>query len=311
MRATQDTHPPDRRSLLSGAGLWPRHSDYEAIATKRSVYIVPKKGSGLEFYRPFDHYPQLLLDFLKTTSALGSMMEDPFAYHSAPVHVLGAARKSRLMQKAEEAVLPFVRQYGLFGLFSHFIDYEVWSSEHKDMVFSLSPDWWGSDRMTYSEYAPRFYPRGITPVYSPNPFTEEALEDQGESVEMILSSVSRLHRQYRDWNTFNTSREEFDLEEYWDERHQITWEAHLEQITVPTQLGVVFRNGKPQMDWRFKSLLEAVWIMFVENVTKADRPIRLCPACNMPFVPVYPTQTGCTRTHSERIKKQRQRERGR
>lgn len=296
--------------MLSGTGTWPRHTDYELISTKHSVYIVPKKGSGLEFYRPFDHSSQILVDFLKMTSLLSGMMEDPFAHHSAPVELWGTALKSRLIQKAEEAVLPFVKQYGLLGLFSHFIDYEGWDGDRQDMVLSLTPDWWGPNKMTYSEYAPRFYPRGVTPEYHPNPFSEEILQNQGESVGMILATVSRLHHQYRDWNAFNTSREPFDLDEYWDESRQITWRSRLQQIVVPTQIGVVFRNGKPQMDWVFKSLLEAVWIMFVENMTKADRPVRLCPACNTPFVPVYPTQTGCTPTHSERIKKQRQRNRG-
>lgn len=291
-----------RPSLLAGSGLWPRFSEYEVVTSGHSVYVVPRPNAKLEFYRPFDLYPQLLVDFIKMAKGLSDLNENPFAHLAISVQVRDTAWRSRLIKKAHEAVLPFVRQYGLMGLLSDFVEFEVWDDEKKEMMLTLTPEWWGPTQMTFSEYARFFYPRGQVPKYQQDWFAEEVLRGQGERIDLIAVSITKLLRDYEVWNQFTTSQPH--PEEEW--RGNITWKARLEAISVPTRVGVVFRDGKLELDWHFRSLLEAVRIMFVENMTRTDKPVRLCPVCGVPFVPARSDSPGCP-MHGAAIRKRRER----
>lgn len=306
-----------RRHVLSGRGTWPRYSAYEIVKTEHSVYVAPKPGARLEFYRPFDHYPQILVDFLSMAKELAAASEDPFPPDFVSRDLWSAARKSKLQKVAEEAVLPFVGRYGLLGLYSYFIVDWVWECQRWDeeageckewgVSLTLSGEWWGPNKMRYSEYARWFYPEDAIPRFNPDLFHHSVLERQRESVDNIMAATSWLYRQYSIWSEFSTAKSQPHPDEFWDEQREIPWSARLEQIAVPAQVGIVFRNGRPEMDWRFTSLLEALGIMLVENITVADHPVRTCLVCGTPFIPSRSDSWGCSPAHRNTIRTWRHR----
>jgi|GEM_PF-2035607 len=153
----------------------------------------------------------------------------------------------------------------------------------------------------------------ITPKESGEPVFSESDED----VEPLLDFVKKAYDLYERanlWNRFN----ECGCDP--DDVHStvvingkstpVSWALILSTYICVDDIGAELDfNGKWQLSWLFKTLLEALKIMIVTNITNESDTFKFCAfdRCGEPFIPVHPLQRCCCTSHANANRQARHR----
>ncbi|BDG62319.1 hypothetical protein [Caldinitratiruptor microaerophilus] len=303
-----------RPGLFAGEGLWPKHTRYEIVSVNGWPYVRPAAEATITWYRPLEHPRDFLRDFLAMVGEVQRTQEE-LAAISAAANDDEAVR--RLMQRQDtakaKAVLRFADRYGLLGIFHHYISYDHYiPREHsesggEELVLYLQP---GSIypfglAVPYVKYAKRFFPDGEPPPVGTNWFSDSFLHGYSESIQDIRYATNWLWHDVRLWETFR--RGGFTPED--EAPSGVPWKWELRGITAgPIQVGLVF-NGKLQLNWEFKSLIQAAQVMLLINMTTEEQQVRLCelPTCGAPYIAVHPAQKTCSPRHAAVLRQRRKR----
>ena len=170
-------------NLFGSTEEWFRFSEYEIIKGGRmGYYIKPCSGSKIEWYNPFDEYPDILKDSLNTWKEMKNIRGERIGRTNEEIN--------RMRKKAAEFFLKnFVNKYGLLGLFNkdlhsiHPVSCDVNDPfKTKYMVYHVPGTFNslirpGADSPTeYNEYIARFFPHLNKPY--PNFYGVYKDEDQ-------------------------------------------------------------------------------------------------------------------------------------
>lgn len=110
--------------LFSTSSQWFKFSSYEIIKNKyNEYYIIPEKNSTMTIYEPFKLFPKILVDYLELITNLKEL-ENKYNLTKANILWEDIAAKEYLKHDLNRAklLLPFIENYGLFGLFNEYIE---------------------------------------------------------------------------------------------------------------------------------------------------------------------------------------------
>jgi len=249
-------------SFFSGQGLWFRFSEYRVVeGDQGGMSIAPARGARLEFYRPFDDYPEILIEYLRLAKFLEFESRDE--------------RGTDWWDAWAKRIVQFYEEYGPLGIDWH------------SFVAEFTPDEERYARVFSSPKPPSFRKSS---TYS----SEKILKEYQESVRKILVETHKLWSPVKEWQRFREGA--FNPGEKWSSPTESKpssdaplWREHLKNITrAPAGLGVTFDDDSPRLDYSFDSLLSALSIMFVLSIPPGK--IRLCakPDCKEPFIVTKP-----------------------
>ncbi len=78
----------------------------------------------------------------------------------------------------------------------------------------------------------------------------------------------------------------------------------------PVGMRLLF-DGSWRIEWAYRSLLDALSIMFIFNASAKSPEVKICAECEQPYIAQRPHAKYCSESHSARSRKRRQRERER
>lgn len=285
---------------------WPRFKRYELKESGRPspaggnhLYVSPVKGEDLEFYDPFECFPKILLDYLELAASI--------------YWLEGEAREDHTRRKASR-ILQFCNNYGLPGQFWFYIK---WCDPINGRLF-VDPGWaspfFPSGQIHYDEYAEYFFPDQPVPDFwlgassFPNyPLTkrDEGFADQKHFFESYCEPVDGFAVHAYDLKT-----KAILLEDYQQGNQDVgdPTEVDEEFEVEPVGLRLLF-DGSWRIEWAYRSLLDALSIMFILNATTQVPKVKVCVECQQPYIAIRPTARYCSESHGARYRKRRQRER--
>ena len=119
----------ERPRLIAEEGHWFRAEDYELARDRGRAYIRPAHGAKIKYYRPFDHFPEILEDYLelgRSVSLQGPNDADGFTHEDFSRWLKDRDKRNY------DRIVAFARRYGLPGIFWQCGAREDWISQFKD-----------------------------------------------------------------------------------------------------------------------------------------------------------------------------------
>ncbi|MCL1883478.1 MAG: hypothetical protein FWF81_06990 [Defluviitaleaceae bacterium] len=276
---------------------WAKYSDYEYQQDKDdNLYIMPTETALPSVYDPMKEVEILVVDAIN----VGRM----------------AMKQDRQESELQQAVLGFVKKYGLLGFMTaipitpDFIDY--------DAVYMLKNNFIKKETMHTKDYLSLFFPFGKPDIYKDREKSQwnvssENLQNSGSAenfkrgrmvfalaqtfsseptaVGMSLLPIYAerydwLVTQFQDWAFMLVSAFLFyDKKDSTDEFSRDLYRQGVSAFgnKAPTY-HVSLYDDKPKIVWDFHSLLLTIQTMFGYALTDENRPVRLCKHCNLAFI---------------------------
>ncbi|NLG32111.1 MAG: hypothetical protein GX550_01165 [Syntrophomonadaceae bacterium] len=288
---------PSRESpgLFCTNGEWPRASDYELIKTKSTnlMWVAPTANAVIEYYRPFECFPDILVAFFEMASELQSDKTD---------------------ERKGQAVIKFARRFGLFGLFSELInnilgvstngaEYRYVISKTLDgevvPLFSLL-----SGDNNYDSYVKYLFPR----LEAPYPLPPGARNQKGgtlfwneyaEPIFLIQWFSSSFYKNFRTWQNWvaakNTGASLDDPCGSSDP--EIKWRQALKFSAPGIGISLEFSDkglGSWQQRYMFNSLIKALRIMYILDRIGTFTQVNACEWCGRIYQATKPTARWCS-----------------
>ena len=286
---------------------WFKFTDYEIVEDLAGrPCIVPTRYSACTDYRPFDGDwagPKgIFVEFLelgRNVSAIEPTCE-------------------RELEQASELVMGFCKKWGLLGLFWRYL--EGYSNEVIVGYNKYLAIWGVFPSAPYEQYAECFFPRGEVhnpyEIVLPDPDEDRRFqEEMGEPVVMVAHEALQLYRQMVRLDQFKHSTDKPKLDDLWDDTLDFpegSLRSLFEGFAVDqvSLVPVVEEKTKAvRMDYRFGSLIGALRLMFLFNITETSHPVRTCvlDSCQKVFIAKKWNQKGCTPQHAnnERVRRLR------
>jgi len=169
-------------------------------------------------------------------------------------------------------------------------------------------------KLKYDEYAQYFFPRNKAPFplntveydkwYKDQDKTDLTSSnymywlferDYSEPIRLFLYEWARIYTKIKEWTDFNDSGRELKSIKGYDDRHitnnsptPYTWEHYFSCIfmTEPIRMNIEYdiKTDSWQINYIFESLLEAISIMYLQNIVAAKKFVRFCTVCKRPFL---------------------------
>lgn len=305
-----------RAGLFHSSQQWFRHSAYHLIEGDRGqLYIAPQPGAILEWYKPFEEYPDILLDFYELSLLAYRLIDKKQAANSRISY-----------QQLADNLLEFVSHYGPFGLFWQDVTgirQEYGQKGPLGIVVALqqtnllAP---GRRKLPYDEYAKYFFPRLKAPFPSATTFSSRAsrkefLSKYSEPVDVLVAHMSFWEIPYHIVNLKEFQNSNAKISDPWvtDRRLKgLAWAKHLETGISSLGVKLVNKEGRWQLAWEFRTLLDGLQIMHINNIagTMGQR-VKICalPGCNRPHLKkgLY-CRNKCTNVAAKRAQREREKE---
>jgi hypothetical protein len=268
--AEREAH--ERPRYYAGLGRWHRFSKYILVRDEHNnLAIAPAPDSTMEFYRPFDQYPQILIDYLsladfitrKSTDLERQALEEILNpdIHYPNVYYRSPEEKNRLEQDAPR-ILGFCNQYGTTRMDSS----KRWRYWDLESVLVPTIQMPRRKSQTDSQYKADQIKR------------EQYFIHQFRNEKSFVASWHHHCVNILDWaeNWKIFRNGEFAPDDNNPNAPRTTWRDTLSGIyAFNVQLSIGYKNSW-QIDYEFDSLLDALNIMFVLNVTSENQQVRLC-----------------------------------
>lgn len=284
--------------LFSLSPKWFKFSDYEILDTKKGLYIAPIKNSLKILYEPFKLFPEILQDYLQLLIDLKSLQELNADKNCSEDEVIRMFKK--LDFKRAETILPFVRKYGLLGLFNDCLlsiepDFNDDTGEKHIAVLSHNSRFYLSSfyqtnavnfSVEYEKLASHFLPRLCSPypnIYESKAESKIFHENYAERINdiMLYPDITRILRHQKLLKEYESTGSNPDsiVESFCQEntRSHTTYKRALGLGF--NDLGIAFSYDNEAWDirWNFKSLFSALSIMYAMNIAgKMGPKIQLC-----------------------------------
>lgn len=279
----------DAIGLFSTEKQWKRYEDYKIIYDENEFpYIVSTDDNKYISYNPFDFYPQILLDFINLSSEINTIIElnnkiytsikldeldenyertgyiNDIPVYTSKVVSVPTEREKEELSKIANTLLPFISEYGLFSL-------------HDD------------DLLLGSYGSGGFIINGYSEMY--------LLNDEfyiGDPVDVLKDLIRHYYLTYKSLSEYKNSNYKPDDILFKD----ITWGKYLSEILAIDKIGLTvnFNSKVPQLAWKFNSLIQALNIMLIYNITVDGNHIESCQldTCKKPFIPTKKNQIYCS-----------------
>jgi len=276
---------------------WAKYSDYEYRQGENdNLYIVPTEVALPSVYDPMKEVEAIVVDAIN----VGRL----------------AMKQERQESELQQAVLAFVKRYGLLGFMTaipttpDFIDY--------DAVYMLKNNFIKKEAMHTKDYLSLFFPFEKPDIYKDKDKSQwnvssENLNDGGSAENfkrgrMVLALAKTfsseptavgmsllpiyaerydwLVTQFQDWAFMLVSVFLFyDKKDSTDEFSRDLYRQGVAAFgnKAPTY-HVSLYDDKPKIVWDFYSLLLTIQTMFGYALTDENRPVRLCKHCNLAFI---------------------------
>lgn len=209
---------------------------------------------------------------------------------------------------------------------------EFWENWCKESTFSKKEN--SLERLSsldYDDYAKYFFPRNLRPY--PNlkldtsaNFLEKGMTDSAygnfnyipfsigysEPVYLFLYEWERLYRKFQEWQSFaNGDFHPDDIGKIDSCGNKYSWAYYLSRIlaTSPMSVGISYsmHKDKWQLNYNFRTLLDALFLMTLQDITSKHQQVKHCSICNRPFIAKSPKAKHCSTAcgTNERVKRHR------
>lgn len=306
-----DNPSPDSPGLFSKSPTWFRHSAYQIKEINNNLYICPCPGALYEAYKPFEKFPQIMSDFMTLLIGLDKVPKT-FDNVKSDEHFKELC-KIRQLDWAN-LLLEFVSKYGLFGIMYEYIEsldpcrikngkddfdnlivvlnkkaYSLFPHSNK-ILHSYTEEGISNSTpmMKYNDLCSYFLPNTMEPY--PQIRDKQFKEYYSESVTDIYmnSNMHLLTRHIKKMNAFwvDNNNPLDEIPEYNppevrklfpDQRWK--WSNELRQTIgdVGLTFGYDIEANKWDLSWNFKSLISALSIMYMMNLTdKMGSHVHMC-----------------------------------
>ncbi len=324
----------DRPGLIGGHGVWPRFSQYEATCFgKWRLYIRPAVNARIEWYRPYDYQPRIMLDYLELASSLERIGFGPWSEHDTKnIRRLKYTEHARVLSEEQvqlkvKRIIEFCQKYGLLGLYwerlAHLVGYQYTPYYHPPYYSHPLPlvdrekqkfkdEAWVkavSVANLFFERMPRQEVlRRATKVLEPDdPKMDEFWRGYSEWVKWIEIDAHNFLQTFKAWSLFFSSSQSPGDNSTYDKnrRHNYSWEKHLQllSITRPTGITVSYDHNW-KVEYIFDSLSSAIRLLFIQNIISRE-PLKACGECGAPFISQNPRAKYCSVSHEHRARQRR------
>lgn len=258
-----------RPGLFNLGPRWVRFDKYEVFEDEKEIlYIIPSVNAKIENYRPFEYYPEMLRDFLN----MATQIKDEFG-------LTGLELKQVERQNAK-VYLDFISKYGLFGLICK--DGEDSLKTPLRMGIELDKTWFPRLKNNF-----------------PNPINSNEVhrfwQEYAEPIN-FMSDMVNLYNMFETWNSFvesGDSPNDFIHPGFNNQR----WRDILEtNYAYPIGLGLIY-DGTWQLSWSFDSLMQAIAIMWLNDITSNQQKVRICQYCGRAFIARSPKARYCPKAN--------------
>jgi hypothetical protein len=243
------------------------------------LFIVPSKDAELlsSSYNPFNDYPDILADFLD----LGGKLTD-------------------------QNILDFCNRYGLFnlsGLYSNDfgnsqeIDYDgdnyfpydyEWVLLSRIGMSVLDDGYHSMETMQIKQFANEFFPetwegyKGV--IESKDLHNILSNNYYCEPLNYLKTEISNRYEVFTGWlNDTDNGKSPLQLRD----------EYIGQLITYPIYLTIDYDRGW-RYRWVYKSLFDAIDIMFINNIVESTEKVKLCRNCNSAFIQSKSSHAYCS-----------------
>jgi len=293
--------------LFSMSPQWFRHSGYELLEDNRGLfYIKPQQNAKIEWYKPFEEFPQILLEFYKLVNEIHEIKKNWWKKDKAEEPAINEQfyweRDKRRKKKIAAILLEFVNRYGPFGLFwqdvleicAEFIDGKEFNGYRVLLAGSLFPVVLtnGQRIVRYNEYAKYFFPQ-LKPPF-PVPTGDSSKEERQKFLINYSEPINYLlvHPAFAEIGNHLEKKKEFensgaDINDFYKNIKGLPWAKYLETEVWPLGIKLIYEEGKWRLRWHFKTLLDALRIMHINNIAGTmGQKVKICalPECNMPHL---------------------------
>jgi hypothetical protein len=301
MDATQKRQPVFTR-FFPEQEQWFRFSSYEIVSLRPGfLYVRPHSGAQLSWYKPFDHYPKILQDYLDLAHGLND-----------PEGPMDDAQFRERINRHARRVLEFAHEYGALGLLWQCAPQFRWNGE-AESAFLPPSVWAASLPLTAAELASGMDLQRLLSLFlitkrfpsSEIVFRKTNLAEYGEPVMSVARDARDLLRIHSDWQRFQSGGHSPD--DVWVDAsgrkwQGKTWRQMLVRDIKLDNIGLTVRLNRDQikLDYTFPSLISALRIMLALNVSSGSEQIRSCALkeCGRPFVPKSERGRYCSDSHS-------------
>jgi len=231
--------------------------------------IQPQKGARVEEYNPYNKYPQIILDYIDLIKLFDN----------------SEVNNKEIQKKQAKYYLSFAHKYGLLGsMFSGVVD--IQPGKHGLLIYmshcpgglpyEISLQIKGNKStgniIKYKDYARYFFDEELDPY--PYPYTKSFFEKYSESILFTKSrsSITRLLPNIR--RIFS----EFEDNVYQSPNNEITLPDFYKVSLIQDD------NNNYRIEFKFKSLIEALNIMYIRNIMSSGQRVKSCDECGFTFI---------------------------
>lgn len=279
--------------------VWRKYSNYQIAYDRDGLpLIIPALGSTCTIYNPFDFYPEILVSFMNLVKDIDLIFSDKRLgnYNSNGINI--SDNEEKLLLYAAKKILRFNQDFGLLGLYDDGMSSVFIGDGGKFKVRLRSnaqvaiPSRLKIHKVTsdidYNLYASFFSPvdKKIPQYYDDNKYS-----NLGDPVYDLYHSFLSYSGLFKVIEIGNNQLKQISP-------MGVTWGETISDLATTSEIALSFKytsNG-PQMIWKFKSLLDALHIMLIYNLTIDNNHIRFCEldTCNRPFIANTKTQKYCS-----------------
>lgn len=293
---------PDTPGLFSKSPTWLKHSAYEIKEINKSLYICPRPGALYESYKPFDKFPQILIDFMTLLIDIDKLPK--------PLNMAESGQSTQEFCEMRERnladlSLKFISKYGPLGIMHDYIERlyprRIGNGEDDDenLIVVFNRKAYGALPVSLqNKMLPSYTEEGIinfTPMmkyddlcsyFLPNakgPYPEISSKEFKQGYSERVSDISfnrkksRLAWHINKMNEFYISNDgPSDKSPY---SKNTEWGIYLRESIVDIGLTFGFdkETNKWDLSWNFKSLISALSIMYIMNITgKMGSSVNIC-----------------------------------
>lgn len=278
----------------SAYGFWghiDKYNKYEIAEDKNRLFLVPAPGAKIKEsdYTAFDFYPGILNDFIEMAQNVKSIKDT-----------------SNNEWEMAEHILRYCNQYGLFNLSAvafqecNTDNIDVFVQELDNIMDSYFPSFWHKNKDIKKERSPisgKIYPEHMEyNIYF-------------ESISHAIENILNIYRKFDLWFSYKAGEykpEDLYYDDYLStqEMHDVfagegirlDWKGEISRILAVEDVNIsVSFNGKWKFQYHYLSLLKALQIMMLINITESRGAIRLCDHCNKPFSQTKKNQKYCNK----------------
>lgn len=269
-----------RAGLFSLSPRWYRHSSYVIVKDPDGhAWISPEPNATIEWYKPFEEFPEILMRFIEVSSKINEIHDDEAGQQA-------------------KALLPFVKQYGLLGSFWLNVaeivpQIEAGNLAHWIVLLKnpiVTKDLKTLWSVSYDDYARSFFP-GMTAPYPLQQYSSK--EEERRFLAHCADFINDLTRSYEFHSIGHHIEKVKDFQScnpnvsspYNDPN--ISWSQYLEMEIDCLGVSLIHEDGRYQLAWRFRTLLDALQIMWVNNVAGTmGQQVKVCAleGCNRPHL---------------------------